>query len=235
MHKLWIIISLCSGLSCYSQKKIKLQYGFSLNDGRSEQLYKKKNGISAKGINAFGYYLHFGAKTINLGYFECYAGIRYGSEKNRFIVHSPGNRSDLLHYFKNNSFSLIVAPGIFLNRRQKLFITLALTRVLRGGGGGGEKSFGKRSYVYEYSSIDPHWDFRPGLKWQIKLSREKDRFLELGVEVPLVFHIGQVNLNYDIYQAAPKYADLSYRATFFYAGMMLGRYRRAVIRDELDD
>ena len=198
-----------------------MQYGFAVNDGRGKQL-KRDNQVDAKGRNALGYYLNFGLKK-EAGNFEYYLGMRWGKENSNFKVYLDKSLEYRHFRFGNNSFTFIFSPGVVLNRHNKLFLTLGLARVFKSSiTGGGDFSYNSGNYTYQYgdNQVRDCWNFREGIKWQIRPSLNKKMAFELGLEVPVLYYKAILRVpNSNYFLPAAEY-HLSYHLNLLYLGMV---------------
>lgn len=192
-----------------------------MNDGRGKQ-FKIDKQVDAKGRNAIGYYLNLGLKK-EFGSFEYYLGMRWGRESSSFNVFLDKSVEYRNYRFENNSFTFLFAPGVIINRHNKLFLTLGLARVYKSGvTGGGDFSNNSGNYTYQYGDnlVPDCWNFREGIKWQIKPSVNKKVAFELGLEIPILYYKAMLRVpNSNYFLPAAEY-NLSYHMNLLYLGMV---------------
>ena len=191
------------------------------NDGLS-QVNSKLSPPGVNGLRAICYYVSAGFITNdnNNHSFTFYCGLRYGKEKSRFEF-PLGNGDYIYYHYFNRTLSLIAAPGLKINTRQKLFLTLNLTRIYQSNEeGSGIRSTTNGNYVYEIGGnlLANSWDFRPGLKWQVKLLPQKKLLFELGIEPCLIQRKVQMTIKNPYNTLPPSVNYVNYNLVLVYAG-----------------
>ena len=217
MKNLLYILLICP---CFLiAQKLKPILGFSFNSGL-EKVEPVQKALDVVKVNSFGYYVSLGFNLSHDSTFLFYSGIRFGLENSRFLISSE-NRN---YEFRTTNLPLtfIFAPGVRLSKRQSLFLTLGICRVLQannGGGGGGSRKGKEYTYIYADNLPPNSWDFRPGIKYQVKPRFEKKLAFEFGVEPSLLTRTLDMELKNTNPNLPSKIVTIHYDLILFYLGV----------------
>lgn len=215
------LIILCLSCASFAQKKNSFTYGFAVNSC-FEEVIAKDPGIELSNARAIGFYLNAGWQTLVDSNFIIYTGLRFGTEKSLFAVERNGTRLDDNYIFSNHTLMLIFAPGLILTSKQRLFVTSAIGRFyqMNDGGSGVRDGRRRRSYTYAEKSTVNSFDYRLGIKWQLKMVGAKKPVIEFGVETSNIQHQGTIAIDTG-YNNRPKDSyRIRYNVVIFYLGFM---------------
>lgn len=207
--------------SSFAQKKNSFTYGAAINNCY-EEMVSKDPGIELSNARAIGFYLNAGWQTLIDSNFIIYTGLRFGSEKSLFAVKRNGTRLDDDYFFSNHTLMLIFAPGLILNARQRIFVTTGIGRFyqMNDGGSGVRDGIRHRSYTYAEKSTLNSFDYRLGLKWQLKMFQDKKPLIELGVETSNIQHQGTIAIETGYNNRPKDLYRIRYNVLIFYLGFM---------------
>jgi len=202
----------------FAQKKNSFIYGAAINSCL-EEVESNDPAITLSDSRALGIFVTAGWQKLIDSNYVIHTSLRYGVERSLFNVKRNGTPLQERYYFSNQSLMLIVAPGLIINNRQRIFVTLGIGRFYQNGGGGGGVRAG-RAYTYIQKNELNAFDYRLGLKWQLKLLKDKQTRMELGVETSDIQRQGFIVVN-STYNNRPNSAyKVAYNVLIFYLGLM---------------
>lgn len=202
----------------FSQKKVHAQYGFNLNNGFA-LIEPSRTNPEIKGLRAISYGLYAGIITQLDSNYLLQCGLRFGNEKSRLELSYQDNFY-FYHYY-NNVLSLLLAPGLKLSERHRVFLTLNLSRVFENhADGSGSRYSNNKVYNYQVGGnlLQTAWDFRPGLKWEYKLFPAKQTALIVGIEPSFIARKVALRIPNSNPNLSDQFYYANYQFVLLYAG-----------------
>lgn len=209
-----------------AQFRITPVYGVNMNNLIERATYKDQS-FEANNKLALGYYLHLGAQTEIDSIFVLQTSLRYGRERSNFEVYRNGSLLYETYYFSNRTLTFFVSPGLIINKRQKLFLNLGITRFYQSNVAGGGQSTGGGSYTYATHLNRDDWDYRLGLKWQVKPWPTKKINFELGAEASLMEQRSIIEVKSSYNNQPSELYKLSYSSLLLYFGISFSKGKQS--------
>jgi hypothetical protein len=205
-----------------AQLKIKPVYGANLNN-LVERITYKDMALEANNKRGLGFYLHLGLQSEIDSVFVLQTSLRYGREISNFEVFRNGSLLYETYYFSNRTLTFFLSPGIIINKKQKLFLNLGITRFYQSNvGGGGQRSNGN-AYTYAIHLNRDDWDYRLGLKWQVKPWANKKLNFEIGAEASFMEQRSIIEIKSSYNNQPSELYRLSYSNLLIYFGISFSK------------
>lgn len=204
-----------------AQSRIRPVYGFYMNNSL-EHITSRSPELKTYNARALGFYFNLGLQKELDSVFVIQASLRYGRERSSFEVYRNGVILKDYYYFSNQTLILFLSPGLSVNKRQKLFLTLGAGRFYQSNvGGSGVKAtgFGQRSYTYAIHLNRNSMDYRLGLKWQVKPGVSKKINFEIGAETSWLQHQSIIEVTSSYNNQPGEFYKLNFSMILVYVGI----------------
>lgn len=218
MRRKKLLLLFLSPALLQAQYPARLLYGFAVNNN-VEHVVTIDPSLKTYNARALGFYWSLGLQKQTDSVFVFQTSLRYGRERSSFEVWQNGVMARDYYYYSNRTLMLFFSPGLVINKRQKLFLTIGAGRFYQSDTGGGGVRAGRgsqRTYTYALHLNRNSWDYRLGLKWQIKPNPLKKINFEIGTEISWLEHQSLIEIDNGYNNQTPEQLQLNYTVMIFY-------------------